>query len=148
VAKAGVWWSMQPFLDDEDAVPLPEGSPNRAKFVAMTQGTDNAYALAKKHGVKLAWGTDTLFDPSLAARQGKLLAKMTRWFTPAQTLRMATRDNGELLAMSGPRSPYAGRVGVRRSSGHRVDARAMHSRHATCWRDSLATTSGRTRSER
>jgi imidazolonepropionase-like amidohydrolase len=111
-AKEGVWWSMQPFLDDEDAVPFPEGSPNRAKFVAMTQGTDNAYALAKKHGVKLAWGTDTLFDPSLAARQGKQLAKMTRWFTPAQTLRMATRDNAELLAMSGPRNPYAGRLGV------------------------------------
>ena len=25
-------------------------------------GTDTAYELAKKHGVKLAWGTDTLFD--------------------------------------------------------------------------------------
>jgi imidazolonepropionase-like amidohydrolase len=111
-AKEGVWWSMQPFLDDEDAVPFPEGSPNRAKFVEMTRGTDNAYALAKKHGVKLAFGTDTLFDPSLAARQGKQLAKMTRWFTPAQTLRMATRDNGELLALSGPRSPYPGRIGV------------------------------------
>jgi imidazolonepropionase-like amidohydrolase len=78
----------------------------------MTRGTDNAYALAKKHGVKLGWGTDTLFDPTLAARQGKQLAKMTRWFSPAQTLRMATRDNAELLAMSGPRSPYAGRLGV------------------------------------
>jgi imidazolonepropionase-like amidohydrolase len=111
-AKEGVWWSMQPFLDDEDAVPFPEGSANRAKFIEMTRGTDNAYALAKKHGVKLAWGTDTLFDPTLAARQGKLLAKMARWFTPAQTLRMATRDNAELLAMSGPRSPYAGRLGV------------------------------------
>lgn len=111
-AKEGIWWSMQPFLDDEDAVPFPEGSANRAKFVEMTRGTDNAYALAKKHGVKLAFGTDTLFDPTLAARQGKQLAKMTRWFTPAQTLRMATRDNAELLAMSGPRSPYAGRVGV------------------------------------
>jgi imidazolonepropionase-like amidohydrolase len=111
-AKEGVWWSMQPFLDDEDAVPFPEGSANRAKFVEMTRGTDNAYALAKKHGVRLGWGTDTLFDPTLAARQGKQLAKMTRWFTPAQTLRMATRDNAELLAMSGPRNPYAGRLGV------------------------------------
>jgi imidazolonepropionase-like amidohydrolase len=111
-AKEAVWWSMQPFLDDEDAVPFPEGSPNRAKFVAMTQGTDNAYALAKKHGVKLAWGTDTLFDPTLAARQGKQLAKMTRWFTPAETLRMATRDNAELFALSGPRSPYPGKLGV------------------------------------
>jgi imidazolonepropionase-like amidohydrolase len=111
-AKEGVWWSMQPFLDDEDAVPFPEGSANRAKFVEMTRGTDNAYALAKKHGVKLAFGTDTLFDPTLAARQGKQLAKMTRWFTPAEALRMATHDNAELLAMSGPRNPYAGRLGV------------------------------------
>ena len=111
-AKEGIWWSMQPFLDDEDAVPFPEGSANRAKFLEMARGTDNAYGLAKKYGVKLAWGTDTLFDPSLASRQGKLLAKMTRWFTPAQTLRMATRDNGELLALSGPRNPYAGRLGV------------------------------------
>jgi imidazolonepropionase-like amidohydrolase len=111
-AAAGVWWSLQPFLDDEDAVPFPEGSANRAKFVEMTRGTDNAYTLARKHGVKVAWGTDTLFDPTLAARQGKLLAKMTRWFSAAQTLRMATRDNAELLAMSGPRNPYPGKLGV------------------------------------
>ncbi|MCK7499305.1 MAG: hypothetical protein MZW92_59260 [Comamonadaceae bacterium] len=37
---------------------------------------------------------------------------MTRWFTPARTLRMATRDNGELLALSGPRNPYPGKLGV------------------------------------
>jgi imidazolonepropionase-like amidohydrolase len=37
---------------------------------------------------------------------------MTRWFTPAQTLRMATRGNAELLALSGPRNPYPGKLGV------------------------------------
>jgi imidazolonepropionase-like amidohydrolase len=111
-AKAGVWWSMQPFLDDEDAIPFPAGSANRAKQLEMTSGTDTAYKLAKKHGVKLAWGTDTLFDPVLAVKQGKQLAKMQRWFTPAEVLRMATRDNAELLAVSGKRSPYAGRLGV------------------------------------
>jgi imidazolonepropionase-like amidohydrolase len=37
---------------------------------------------------------------------------MTRWYTPAQVLRMATADNAELLAASGLRSPYAGRLGV------------------------------------
>lgn len=111
-AKEGVWWSMQPFLDDDDAIPFPAGSANRQKQIEMTGGTDTAYALAKKHGIKLAWGTDTLFDPVLATRQGKQLAKMQRWFTPAQTLRMATHDNAELLALSGPRSPYPGRLGV------------------------------------
>ena len=54
----------------------------------------------------------TLFDPVLATRQGAQLAKMTRWFTSAEVLRMATSTNAELLALSGNRSPYPGRLGV------------------------------------
>jgi hypothetical protein len=41
-----------------------------------------------------------------AAKQGKQLAKMTRWFTPFEVLKMATSDNAKLLALSGPRNPY------------------------------------------
>ncbi len=41
-----------------------------------------------------------------------MLAKMTKWYTPVEALRMATRDNAELLALSGPRSPYPGKLGV------------------------------------
>jgi imidazolonepropionase-like amidohydrolase len=37
---------------------------------------------------------------------------MTRWFTPAQILRMATSTNAQLLAMSEPRNPYPGALGV------------------------------------
>jgi len=40
------------------------------------------------------------------------LTKLTRWYTPAEVLRMATADNAELLALSGKRSPYAGKLGV------------------------------------
>ncbi|PVY78441.1 imidazolonepropionase-like amidohydrolase [Tamilnaduibacter salinus] len=112
MAKQAIWWSMQPFLDDEDSVPFPEGSANRAKQIEMTTGTDTAYKLAKKHGVKLAWGTDTLFDPQLATRQGAQLVKMKRWFEPAEILKMATYDNAQLLALSGNRSPYKGKLGV------------------------------------
>jgi imidazolonepropionase-like amidohydrolase len=110
--KAGVWLSLQPFLDDEDAIPVPEGSETRKKQLQMTRGTDDAYTYARRHGARIAWGTDTLFDTELAKKQGKQLAKMTRWFTPFEVLKMATHDNAELLAMSGPRSPYAGRLGV------------------------------------
>ncbi|KIA92694.1 MULTISPECIES: amidohydrolase family protein [unclassified Flavobacterium] len=106
MADKGIWWSLQPFLDDEEAIPFPAGSSNRKKQLEMTQGTDNAYKLAKKYKIKTAWGTDCLFDSSLAMKQGKQLSKMTRWYTPFEVLKMATYDNAQLLAMSGKRSSY------------------------------------------
>lgn len=112
MAEKGVWWSLQPFLDDEDAIPFREGSANRKKQIQMTAGTDTAYRLAKQHKVKTAWGTDTLFDPKLATRQGAQLAKLVRWYSPAEVLKMATADNAEMLALSGPRNPYPGKLGV------------------------------------
>lgn len=112
MAERGIWLSLQPFLDDEDAIPFPEGSLNRVKQLQMVQGTDTAYNLAKQYNLKTAWGTDTLFDARLASRQGAQLSKMVRWYSPAQVLKMATSTNAELLALSGPRSPYPGQLGV------------------------------------
>jgi imidazolonepropionase-like amidohydrolase len=111
MAERGTWWCLQPFLDDDDAAPLPSPA-HRAKYLTMTNGTDRAYALAKQHGVRLAWGTDTLFDAKLALRQGAQLAKVVRWFEPAAVLKMATADNAALLELSGPRNPYPGKLGV------------------------------------
>lgn len=34
--------SLQPFPDDEDAIPFREGSANRRKQIEMTSGTDTA----------------------------------------------------------------------------------------------------------
>ena len=85
---------------------------NREKQLEVAAGTDNAYKLAKRHKIKVAFGTDTLFNPKLAQRQGKQLSKLTRWFTPAEVLRMATSANAELLALSGRRNPYPGKLGV------------------------------------
>jgi imidazolonepropionase-like amidohydrolase len=111
MAEKGIWWSLQPFIDDRPSA-FPEGSPNRAKQLAMYKGTDFAYAMAKKFGIRTAWGTDNLFSAEEAEKQGFNLAKMVRWYTPAEVLKMATGDNGELLALSGLRSPYPGKVGV------------------------------------
>ena len=111
--KKGAYLSMQPILDDEDAIAFPEGSFSRQKYLEVTEGTDRVYKLAKKVGVKIVFGTDTLFDPELAEKQGKQLAKLGRWFTPVEALRQATSTAGELLAKSGPRSPYRqGELGV------------------------------------
>lgn len=110
MAEKGIWWSLQPFLDDEDA--------NQKTGMAyikrqMTQkGTEQAYGLAKKYNVKTAFGTDILFSPDGGVKQGKILSKLTRWYAPAEVLKMATHDNAELLALSGPRSPYQGKLGV------------------------------------
>jgi len=112
MAEKDVWLSMQPLLDDEDAIPFPEGSENRRKYVEVTDGTDNVYSIAKKLNVKTAWGTDTLFDPDLAKKQGKLVAKMKRWYEPHEILKMVTHDNAQLLKLSGPRDPYPGNLGV------------------------------------
>jgi imidazolonepropionase-like amidohydrolase len=111
MAETGTWWSLQPFLDDEDAHAIPDPA-GRAKQLQVIAGTDSSYALARKHGVKVAWGSDILFDASLASRQGRQLAKMTRWYTPAEVLASATSGNADLLALCGPRNPYPGRLGV------------------------------------
>jgi imidazolonepropionase-like amidohydrolase len=112
LAKNGTWLSLQPFIEGEGANPYPEGSPNREKQKTMFAGTDNAYALAKKYKLKVAFGTDTLFAPQNTRLQGAQLAKLVRWYPPAEVLRMATSTNAELLALSGPRNPYPGRLGV------------------------------------
>ena len=111
LADKGIWWSLQPFLDDQDASPLVN-PVSRQKALKVFAGTDNAYRLAKKYKIKTAFGTDILFDAKLAGRQGAQLAKMVRWYTPAEALKMATADNGELMALSGLVNPYPGKLGV------------------------------------
>jgi imidazolonepropionase-like amidohydrolase len=113
MAEKGIWLSTQPFLEDDvDSSPFPPGSEERAKQLQVIAGTDTVYALAKKYNLKTAFGTDILFDATQAARQGAELARLVRWYTPAETLKMATSVNGELLALSGPRNPYPGKLGV------------------------------------
>ena len=110
LADKGIWWSLQPLLDDED---VPTLSPeSRKKALEVFAGTDNAYQLAKKYKVKTAFGSDVLFDARIASRQGAILAKLVRWYTPAEAIEMATADNGELMALSGFINPYPGKLGV------------------------------------
>ncbi|RYD40236.1 MAG: hypothetical protein EOP83_35565 [Verrucomicrobiaceae bacterium] len=78
----------------------------------MFAGTDRAYELAKKYKIRTAFGTDILFDAKNSGTQGRQLARLTKWFTPAEILIMATSTNAELLAMCGNRNPYPGKLGV------------------------------------
>jgi imidazolonepropionase-like amidohydrolase len=111
MADKGIWLSTQPFLDNEFSNPMATPLA-AAKQQEVYAGTDNAYRLARKYKLKTAWGTDILFDPKTAAKQGGILATMVRWYTPPEVLAMATGTNAQLLAMSGPRNPYPGKLGV------------------------------------
>ncbi len=109
LADKGIWLSLQ-VLD-----PAPPTAPEstRLKKARVIDGTSSAYVWARKYGVRLAWGTDFLFDPRQNARQAADILKLKQWFTPAEILKMVTHDNAQLLALSGPRNPYqAGKLGV------------------------------------
>lgn len=111
IADNGIWLSTQAF-PDELAEAFPPESLERAKAMEVFAGTDRTFRLAKKYKIKTAFGTDILFSPQLARRHGELLAKLVQWYTPAETLVMATGTNAQLLTLSGKRNPYPGKLGV------------------------------------
>ena len=111
IAEKGIWLSLQP-LPDELRQGFPVGSVQRKKADLVWPGISRTYELAKKYNIKTAWGTDVLFSRALAQLQGAILASLTRWYTPAEALAMATGTNAELLALSGERNPYPGKLGV------------------------------------
>ncbi|MDL2405884.1 amidohydrolase family protein [Rhizobium calliandrae] len=110
MSDKGIWLSIQPFLNDDDSVPLT--GPSRAKMLQVFAGTNSAYELANKHRIKTAFGTDLLFSGALTVRQGTMLTHLAKWYNNAEILMMATARNAELLALSNLRNPYPGKLGV------------------------------------
>ena len=108
LAEKGVWLSLQSL----DEAPPTQTESVRAKKHTVVEGTDNAFRWAGKHRVKLAWGTDFLFNPDQNENQNAEILKLQQWFRNAEILRLITHDNAQLLALSGPRNPYPGKLGV------------------------------------
>ncbi len=110
MADSNAWWSLQPFLADEDAnnYPLPEQREQQQK---IAEGTARAIDLGRKHKVKMALGTDILFSPNGTATQGRQLAKFARWMGNTEVLRLLTSGNAELVRLSGARNPYPAPLG-------------------------------------
>lgn len=110
IAEKGAWLSTQPFVDLGGAAAM--GPSEQAKMKLVVAGTDNVYKLVRKYKIKTAFGTDILFSPALAAHQAQGIVDLTRWYTPAEALIMATSTNGELFRTTGLRNPYPGKIGV------------------------------------
>ena len=109
IADKGVWWSIQPFLMDEDS--NTHTAPKAvAAQKAVSEGTVRAFALAEKHKANWAFGTDILYGGGES--QGRQLRKLTRFMSPLTALHRATGAAGDMLALSGSRAPYDGKLGV------------------------------------
>jgi imidazolonepropionase-like amidohydrolase len=115
--EEGAWWSIQPFLQDEDS--NPRSNPiQQQKATEVANGTVRAFDMGRSEGVNMAFGTDILMNPGASQSQGRQLAKLARFMPPLEALRMATGKAGDLLALSGPRDPYQGRLGVIAAGAH------------------------------
>lgn len=108
MARKKIWLSLQNLVED-----TPEMDPQRrAKRKPVLEGQDKVWPMAKRLKIKLAWGTDFLFEPDLNDQQNSFILRLQKWFTNAEILKMVTHDNAQLLQLSGLRSPYPGKLGV------------------------------------
>ncbi len=109
MARKGAWLDPQPFFEGDLEFP---DADRTTKFKQVTDATANLYIKAKQFGVKIAFGSDLLFNPP-SENQGAQLARLGRWYSPFEVLKIATSENAELLELSGPRHPYQeGKLGV------------------------------------
>lgn len=111
LAEKGAFLSTQTGLFLGEA-PADWNPDQKAKQKATKDGLDTMFAAAKKYKVKIALGSDLVGPPAAKAEQAKELSFRLPWFTPTEILNQATSINAELLAMSGPRNPYPGKLGV------------------------------------
>ncbi len=108
IAEKNIWLSLQNLVED-----TPDMDPQRRiKRKPVIEGQEKVWPMAKKYGVKLAWGTDFLFEPDLNKLQNTFILRLQKWFTNAEIIKIITQDNGELLQLSGLRSPYPGKLGT------------------------------------
>ncbi|SIO91102.1 amidohydrolase family protein [Nocardiopsis sp. JB363] len=103
IASKGAWLSTQPFAEGDHTFPDPR---SKEKDARVCQGVDHLFTWARDHGARLAFGTDLLFAPDAGDRQSRMFARLDRYMSPVDALRVGTSGNAALLRMSGNRDPY------------------------------------------
>src|SRR5262245_32364374 len=92
---------------------LPDlNEAQKKRIVEAREGTDLMMRLAKKYKVKIAWGTDLISDLKYQDHQKLEFTAQLEWITPLEILKQVTSTNAELVALSGKRNPYPGKLGV------------------------------------
>ncbi len=84
-----------------------------AKAREVIDASSDMTRLAKKHGVKVAFGTDSFGPAALAASlQNREWEARAQHFSNAEVLQQATLISAELVELAGKRNPYPGKLGV------------------------------------
>ena len=107
--KKGIWFTSQYLVYAIDVPAFSEASKKKQKTVL--KDVEHFFEMAKQYKAKLTFGTDLVLgtDPMLQMQE---LVVRKKWFSPYEILVQATSRGGELIALSGPRNPYPGKLGV------------------------------------
>ncbi|MFJ7912808.1 amidohydrolase family protein [Kitasatospora sp. NPDC096204] len=103
LAQKNVWLSTQPFEVDDHHYASPDSDRKNRE---VCEGVARTFGWALRHGVRLAFGTDLVFDPGKAHRQNEMLVRLGNHLGPVEALKLATSGNAELFRMAGRRDPY------------------------------------------
>ena len=79
---------------------------NRRKAQTIVDGYANVMKLAKKHGVKMAFGTDAAGSPEMMEMQLLEFEARSEFFTPLEMLKQATSNAAEIIAQCKSRNPW------------------------------------------
>lgn len=104
MAQKGAWLSTQPFENGDNI--LSPAQMEKAHESLGDAGWRSSVGLAKKHGVKVAFGTDLFARTTESRTENAMLPRLGAIFSNAEVLRIATSGNCELFARSGKRNPY------------------------------------------
>ncbi|MDX6751142.1 amidohydrolase family protein [Geminicoccaceae bacterium 1502E] len=88
------------------------GEANLAKTREIRAGMDRMLGFARKHGAKITFSTDLMDSLERQRRQSEEFSIRKEWFSSPDILRQATSVAADLLALSGGRDPYPGKLGV------------------------------------
>jgi len=105
----GIWFTSQYIVFTIDIPAFSAASREKQKMVLGH--TEHFFEMAKKYNAKLTFGTDLVVGAD-ANLQTKELVARKKWFSPYEILVQATSRAAELIALSGPRNPYPGKLGV------------------------------------
>ena len=112
MSREGVFLVVEALMSTAEAPPSFTAD-QRQKFELMKSGFVKMIELAKKHDLKIAFGSDVFLSKDSYALQAQEWVARSELFSPVENLRHATSIGGELLALSGPRNRYReGPLGV------------------------------------